>query len=156
VIENPPAPDGVVPTPSPDPTPTLGPGPSTDPGPSPPASPQPVPPARLSLRAKLAASSFTRKRGTRLTLTTDGAARVKAVLSRTAAGRRSGTRCVAPAKSRRAGKACTRVLQTKTVTMTALRGTTVVAFGRGLTGGTWTATLSAAGAAPVKLTFRVK
>jgi len=40
----------------------------------PPASPQPVPPARLSLGAKLAASSFTRKRGTRLTLTTDGAA----------------------------------------------------------------------------------
>ncbi|WP_156028425.1 hypothetical protein [Candidatus Solirubrobacter pratensis] len=158
VIENPPAPDGVEPTPSPDPTPTPGPGPSTDPNPvpPPPASPQPVPPARLSLGAKLAASSFTRKRGTRLTLTTDGAASVKAVLSRTAAGRRSGTKCVAPAKSRHGGKACTRVLQTKTVTLAAHRGTTVVAFGRGLTGGTWTATLSAAGAAPVKLTFRVK
>jgi hypothetical protein len=165
VAQNPPPADptpldpGADPSPSTDPPSDGNPSPSTNPSPG--ANPAPGPPTpgtttpSLSLRAKLAASSFTTRKGTKLTLTTDAAAKVKAVLTRAVKGRLAGKRCVAPNRARR-GKACTRVLQTKTLTLNVKRGTTAAAFGRKLTRGTWTATLTAPGAKPVTLSFRVK
>jgi hypothetical protein len=129
--------------------------PQAAPAPPPPPRPAPVAP---TLRASLP-SRFAAARGGKLALVASARSTVTASLRRTGAGHRRGARCP-PGKPGRKGRACTAILERRTVTLKAKAGRSVLAFGRGLHRGQWVATLVAADraglrSAPVTLHFRV-
>ena len=89
---------------------------------APPPPPPPPPPATIAAASRLAltpttfraagagpsATAARHRIGTRVTFTLNIAASVRFTVQRKAAGRRSGTRCVAPTKRNRRARRCTR------------------------------------------------
>jgi hypothetical protein len=100
-------------------------------------TPTPPAPAELRLTAKLAKARFPGRKGTKLALGVSERARVTIKLVRSAKGRRAGKRCVARAGR---GKACSLVLERRTVTVSVAPGAAPVAFGRKLRRGAWSGT----------------
>jgi hypothetical protein len=105
------------------------------------------------------------RKGTTFRYTLTEAATVKIAISQRLAGRRKGSRCVAPTRSRRKAKKCTRVLSRGTLTRTSHQGQNSVAFSgrigsKALRPGNYQATITATDVAkntskPKTISFRV-